>query len=84
MATEQQVRLAAQMYKVRDTARSLWGADYAAKVAEAAALIRRAPIEPIRFLPWISAKLLADGKSMSDGDVLLFTAATVEITEGSV
>lgn len=77
------VQLAARMYEARDALRFILGDAYRARVDEAIALIGRSGKRPIEFLPWISREMAARGKSLGDGDVLLFTAATVEAIEAA-
>lgn len=84
-ADEKRVALCARMYEVRKSARFLYGIDYARKIFDAIVLIERleakAGVEPIRFLPWLAAQMKADGQEIGAGDVILFTAATVELIE---
>lgn len=72
----------AKMYQVRETAKRLLGAQYAAKVNEAKALIEDSKIEPIKFLPVLAKRCAEEGQELSGFDLMVFTAATVELIEG--
>lgn len=74
--------ICSKMYQVRDTAKRLLGARYAAKVNEAKALIEDSKIEPIKFVPFIAKRCAEEGRELGDFHLMVFTAATVELIEG--
>jgi hypothetical protein len=86
MGIQQAVQLTAKMCDVRDACRRIYGDKYAAKMDEATkamtAICGAFDLRPIQFLPWLSRKMKADGKEIGEGDILVFTAATVELIEG--
>ena len=83
--SEQNVRLAARIYEMRDTAKRILGERYAACVGEWVAIINRVQErEKLDVLPavlHIQKRVVEKGKDLSDMDILLMTAAAVEMSE---
>jgi hypothetical protein len=79
------VRLAARMYDMRETARNILGESYALHVGQWVALIcaaqerHKCDVLPAAMKLEKAAK--ASGHELSDMDVLLLTAAAVEMSE---
>lgn len=81
-ATEKQVRMAARMYEMRDTARRMLGDNYAAHMMKMGVLLeaaaKRRGIEPLSI-----AIEAAKEPGASATDVMMIMAAVVELTEPS-
>jgi hypothetical protein len=79
--SEKQVRLVARMYEMRDTARTVLGDHYAAKIAEwvdvLVELAAKLEVSPIEAVP-----MICKANKVSEYDILFLTAAAVEFTEG--
>lgn len=79
-ATEQQVRLAAQLYQARDSVRRLLGDKYAVRMAELGASLQR--LATARNSSVLKEAISA-ARAVSGMDSLLILAAAVEHTEPS-
>lgn len=79
-ATEQQVRLAAQLYQARDSVRRLLGDKYAVRMAELGASLQR--LAAARNSSVLKEAISA-ARAVSGMDSLLILAAAVEHTEPS-
>ena len=80
IATEQQVRLAAQLYQARDSVRRLLGDKYALRMAELGAGLQR--LATVRNSSVLKEAISA-ARTVSGMDSLLILAAAVEHTERS-
>ncbi len=81
-ATEQQVRMAAQLYEMRDTARRLLGERYHDRMKGLGAIIKHESKK--RGVSEISAATsLCKERGLLGFDVMLVMAAAVELTEPS-
>lgn len=85
--TQQQVRLAARMYEIRDLVRRLHRERYRDALQPFAEIIQevmaKQKIDALDVLPFLVRDLGRVGKELSGMEVLMFTAATVEIVEPS-
>lgn len=79
-ATEQQARLAAQLYQARDSVRRLLGDKYAVRMAELGASLQR--LATARNSSVLKEAISA-ARAVSGMDSLLILAAAVEHTEPS-
>ena len=79
-ATDQQVRLAAQLYQARDSVRRLLGDKYAVRMAELGASLQR--LAAARNSSVLKEAISA-ARAVSGMDSLLILAAAVEHTEPS-
>jgi hypothetical protein len=78
IATEQQVRMAAQLYQARDAVRRLLGASYPARMAELGAGLQR--LATARNSSVLKEAISA-ARAVSGMDSLLILAAAVEHAE---
>lgn len=78
--TEQQVRLAAQLYEARDAVRRLLGTTYSARMVELGGALQR--VADASKTTVLSAAINA-ARSVSGLDSLLILAAAVELSEPS-
>lgn len=85
---EKLVGIADRMYECRRLARRLHGDSYHEKIKPWIEIIqvvmRGNGLKAIEVLPFVSREAIADGKPLSDGTVMMLTAATVEMLEPSV
>lgn len=79
-ADERQVRLAAQLYEMRDTAQRLLGGRYTAKMAELGAALRQVAERTGRQPLAIAIETARDASPV---DVCCLLAAAVELAEPS-
>lgn len=86
--TQRLVRLASRMYEIRDLMRGLHRERYREVLKPGIELIqavmREKKIEATGVLPLLHREMEAAGKEFTAGEVMLLTAATVEIAEPSV
>ncbi len=74
--------LSAQMYSMRDTARSLWGAEYAEKIAPWQSMIKKTA-DQSHEKPLLATIHLAKGAAGNNFAVIALMAAYVEMVEPS-
>ena len=78
--TEQHIRLAAQIYEMRDAAKRIAGDTYPAKIADwkgaLAQIAASLKVSPIQAVP-----MIAKANPVSDFEIMWLTAAAVELTE---
>lgn len=88
MATYQQFKLANRMYECRRFARRLHGDKYHEQmktwIETIQMVMQSRGLREIEVLPFVSREAIAEGKPLSDGTILMLTAATVEMLEPSV
>ena len=78
IADERQVRMAARLYEMRNTARRLLGADYPAKMAELGTRLREAAAATNRTELSVAIEATADAPALTQCYIL---AAAVELAE---
>lgn len=84
LATEQQVKMAAKLYKCRDTAKKLYGTEYKYKINwYIDALNGYAKYKGLDILPAVIEYCSLDDVKVNGMAVMLFMAAAVEIIEPS-
>lgn len=81
-ATEQQVKMAAKLYEMRDTAKRLLGDVYRQRMAEMGGLLMDAA-EHNGITPLAAAIRLCKSPNLSATDTLMVMAAAVELAEPS-
>jgi hypothetical protein len=84
---EQNVRTAAKMYEMRETARSLFGASYSEKVEPWKAVLAKVA-ESLQAGPIEAALMMANpnaghGHELNEFDTLLLISAAMELCEGA-
>lgn len=84
---EKRVQIAERMYEMRRLARRLHGDKYQERLKTWIEIIQAVMqghgLREIEVLPFVSREAIADGKPLSDGTILMLTAATVEMLEPS-
>lgn len=78
IADERQVRMAARLYEMRDTARRLLGADYAAKMAELGGALKTVADKTDRQPLAVAIEAARDADGLAQCYIL---AAAVELAE---
>jgi hypothetical protein len=77
-ATENKVKMAAQLYQYRDAARSMLGGEYATRMAEMGAAIKH--VAGVKGISDMSAAIELAQQTSGFGTVIVL-AAVVELTE---
>lgn len=80
IATEKQVRMAAQMYQMRDHARRVLGDKYAAKMAEFGRILKMTADRDGKSVLQVATEVC---KKAGATETILIMAAVVELTEPS-
>jgi hypothetical protein len=82
MLTEKEVKLAATLYRIRDTTRQLLGDKYQRKMAEMGQVVRRAAamnnMDTLQAAQWMAAQPEMQGHAT---ETMLVLAAAVELIE---
>lgn len=81
-ATQKQIQLAAQLYSVRETARSLLGTKFAERMAEYGAVIQQVAEKTGKDV-LAAATAMARDPALSPGTAICVVAAAVELVEPS-
>lgn len=85
---EKRVQIAERMYEMRRFARRLHGDKYQERmkpwIETIQMVMQSRGIREIEVLPCVSREAIAEGNPLSEGTILMLTAATVEMLEPSV